>query len=400
MTSLLLAADGHYYRDANGNVFVDAVFNYDFYSRYLEVFDEVIALGRITRVKSAPVGKKRADGPNVKFIDLMPGHGVKGLLKSGLSNKKVIKAAVHSADCVIARVSGVVGNMTAAECRRQRKPYSIEVVVDPWEYFAPGANGGLAAPVVRRLWTAQLKKDCKTAIGTSYVTKEYLQKLYPCRAIQGDSGTFTSHYSSVDLPEESFREPKHWTKKIEKLEIVHVANSFQGNGKGHLTLFQACKILSDKGIPFHLTCVGDGPSMNDYEKIVFELGIADDVTFTGRLSDGKTVRQIVHKADIFVFPTRAEGLPRVLLESMAEGTPCLSTPVCGIPEILPKECLFEPNDAEGFAAKLVELKDDPSALTLLSKNGLITAKEYSKSILQKRRNNFYLKVKESGRTLE
>lgn len=393
MARLLLAADGHYYRDSNDDVYVDAVYNYSFYERYLSVFDEVVALGRMTHVDRAPKGKRLASGLGVTFVDLKPGHGVLGFVKTGAVNRRIVREAVHGAECVIARVSGMVGNMVATECRRQGRPYSIEVVVDPWEYFAPGANGGKVAPIVRRFWSNQLRKDCETAVGVSYVTEKYLQERYPCRAMRGETSCFTSHYSSVDLADDSFGKPKAWGD-IEVLRLVHVANNFQGNGKGHLTLFEIGGLLKKRGVPFILTCVGDGPSMGAFKDRVAELGIADCVIFTGRLADGVAVREVVHKADLFVFPTRAEGLPRVLLEAMAEGVPCLSTPVCGIPEILPKECLFAPDDAEGFAAKIAELKANPSELERLSVRGIETAKGYASSVLQRRREEFYSNVRD------
>ena len=401
MTRLLLAADGHYYRDAVRDVYVDSVFNYDFYSRYLDTFDEVVALGRMMRVGVAPEGKRRADGTGVTFVDLVPGHGISGFIKTVTMNRGIVRDAVYYAECVIARVPGVIGNMVTSECRRQGRPYSIEVVVDPWEYFAPGVNGGNGAPVVRRLWSSQLRKDCEAAVGVSYVTERYLQHHYPCRAMRGEAGCFTSNYSSVDLPDDSFAEPKEWNE-ISSIKLVHVANSFNGNGKGHLTLFEACRLLSQGGVPFSLTCVGDGPSRVDFENRVSKFGLSGCVTFTGRLADGAAVREVVRGADLFVFPTCAEGLPRVLLEAMAEGVPCLSTPVCGIPEILPSECLFSPDDAEGFAARIAELRENPEELGRLSVDALKTAHRYAHSILQRRRREFYASVRDgfrSGRAL-
>ena len=394
MAGLLLAADGHYYRDAKGNVYSDAVFNYDFYRRYLDVFDEVLAFGRMTYVDQAPQGKRRADGIGVSFVDLLAGSGVSGLLKTGFANRRAIYNAVGEAGCVIARVPGVVGNMVAVECRNQGIPYSIEVVVDPWEYFAPKANGGVISPVVRRLWSRELKKDCLSAVGVSYVTESYLQERYPCSAMRGVEGCFTSHYSSVDLPDGSFGKPKQWDK-VDVLKIAHVANTFNGDGKGHDTLFRTAKLLKDKCVPFELICIGDGPSMPEFKRSVANLDIAGHVTFPGRLADGNAVRAAIRNADVFVFPTKAEGLPRVLLEAMAEGIPCLSTPVCGIPEILSAECLFAPDDAAGFAGMLVELKDTPQELTRLSARGLETARRYASSVLQRRRGEFYACVRDS-----
>lgn len=391
MTTVLVAADGHYYRDASGAVYVDSVFDYNFYRRYLVAFDMVYALGRMTSVDEAPAGKRRADGPGVEFLDLEPGQGLKGYLRTGSENEKRVKGFVRKADCVIARIPGVVANMAVSACRAVGKAYSAEVVVDPWEYFAPETRGGLVNGAVRRVWTSGLKRSCREAVGVSYVTEHYLQERYPCAAMEGSEGSFTSHYSSVELPDDSFAEPRRHVKK-HTLTLAHAANSFSGNSKGHYTLFDALEILVAQGYDVRAICVGDGPSLPDYRAYVEKAGLADRVEFTGRLSSGEEVRKRIAQADVFVFPTRAEGLPRVLLEAMAEGMPCLSTPVCGIPEILPEECLFAPDDAEGFAGGVAGFAEEPQLMDRASERNLAVAREYSQSKLGERRKAFYRQV--------
>ena len=54
------------------------------------------------------------------------------------------------------------------------------------------------------------------------------------------------------------------------------------------------------------------------------------------------------KNDVFIFPSKSEGLPRAVIEAMAVGLPCLSTPVGGIPELIDEEYLFDPLDEMGF----------------------------------------------------
>ena len=51
---LLVVADGHYYIDKQKNVYVESVFDYSFYARYLSVFDSVYAIVRAEHVDSTP----------------------------------------------------------------------------------------------------------------------------------------------------------------------------------------------------------------------------------------------------------------------------------------------------------------------------------------------------------
>ena len=70
---------------------------------------------------------------------------------------------------------------------------------------------------------------------------------------------------------------------------------------------------------------------------------------------------------------------------MAEGLPCLSTPVCGIPEILDKSCLFDFNDVNGFTNKIINYIDNPNLLTQESVSNVSKALEFESNVLSKRR---------------
>ena len=78
---------------------------------------------------------------------------------------------------------------------------------------------------------------------------------------------------------------------------------------------------------------------------------------------------------------------------MAVGLPCVSTPVGGIPELLPKELMIEPDDYKKFAETIANLINNPSKLEELSKNNIEIAKQYMDERLTKKRNDFYNKLK-------
>ncbi|MDP2233385.1 MAG: glycosyltransferase, partial [Actinomycetota bacterium] len=110
--------------------------------------------------------------------------------------------------------------------------------------------------------------------------------------------------------------------------------------KGVDVLAEAFFALLDQGLADRLVLVGDGPLAKDIAARVDANAVSfehadptDRVTLTGRLHQRDLARWMA-AADVFVLPSRAEGLGLVLLEAMACGTPCVGSDVGGIPEVL------------------------------------------------------------------
>jgi glycosyltransferase involved in cell wall biosynthesis len=132
--------------------------------------------------------------------------------------------------------------------------------------------------------------------------------------------------------------------------------------KGQVLLVQACARLRDAGVRFDLTIVGSGPDRERVERAVAEAGLQDRITLTGALNQNE-VRDRLARADVFVLPSLAEGIPVVLMEAMASGVPCVTTPVNGIPELVEHGrtgLLARPGDVESLAAELGRLIADPA----------------------------------------
>lgn len=126
--------------------------------------------------------------------------------------------------------------------------------------------------------------------------------------------------------------------------------------KGIDILIQALSILKDRNL---LTVIaGGGPQGESLLELAYRSGLKDKVRFLGPLADSEIPR-LMNAADLFVLPSRSEGYPVVLLESLACGIPALATRVGGVHEILCDEKLgiiVPPEDpirlAEGIEAAL------------------------------------------------
>jgi colanic acid/amylovoran biosynthesis glycosyltransferase len=141
--------------------------------------------------------------------------------------------------------------------------------------------------------------------------------------------------------------------------------------KGQLLLIQACAELRRLDLDFHLTLVGDGPDLARLQEAVRRYGLQEQVRFTGPLNQFQVREELGH-ADAFVLPSLAEGIPVVLMEAMASGLPCVSSPVMGIPELLVHErsgLLAAPGDVMALTAQLQRLIEDAGLRGRLAAEG-------------------------------
>ncbi|HND52412.1 MAG TPA: glycosyltransferase, partial [Pirellulaceae bacterium] len=102
--------------------------------------------------------------------------------------------------------------------------------------------------------------------------------------------------------------------------------------KGLDILLAACSQLKERVPDFQLLLVGDGPLRASLEAEVRQRGLTDHVRFIGSV-DHDRLGPWFRAADLTVLPSRSEGIPNVLLESLACGTPFVASAVGGVPEI-------------------------------------------------------------------
>ena len=147
---------------------------------------------------------------------------------------------------------------------------------------------------------------------------------------------------------------------------------FAGNlvhGKGVDVLIEGFGEALRQGSVDRLVVVGEGPLAEQLRNQASGIknprarsGSQQSVEFTGRLPQRDLARWMA-AADVFVLPSRNEGLGLALLESQASGTPCVATRVGGIPEALDRQCgvLVEPGDpielADAISTVLASGKD-------------------------------------------
>jgi glycosyltransferase involved in cell wall biosynthesis len=125
-------------------------------------------------------------------------------------------------------------------------------------------------------------------------------------------------------------------------------------------LIDACTIMRCKGRKFSLVMAGDGPLRSTLERQVSAAGLVDSIHFLGAQSPG-ALGDWYRAADATVISSDSEGLPNVLRESLACGTPFVATDVGSIAEIAEERfsVLSPAGDSEALANSIAAVLDGP-----------------------------------------
>jgi len=158
--------------------------------------------------------------------------------------------------------------------------------------------------------------------------------------------------------------------------------------KGFGELVDACAVLAQRGCRFRCEIAGSGELEDELRARIERLGVSDRVRLLGPRTQDE-IRALMRRAAVVAAPCvvaadgNRDGLPTVLLEAMALGTPCVSTPVTGIPELVRdgETGLIAPErDPEALATAIERLLEDVPLRVRLAENARdLVARDYDAS---------------------
>jgi glycosyltransferase involved in cell wall biosynthesis len=147
--------------------------------------------------------------------------------------------------------------------------------------------------------------------------------------------------------------------------------------KNHALAIQALAEVDD----VTLVIVGEGPLRDELEDEARRAGVYDRVVFAGLRPDA---RALIGAADAVVVSSRSEGLPMVVLEALAAGTPVVATAVRGVREILEDEqnaLLIPPGDPVRLANAIQRVVSDERLAGRLADTGRRLAGEHTEETM-------------------
>ncbi len=150
-----------------------------------------------------------------------------------------------------------------------------------------------------------------------------------------------------------------------------------------------------------LLVTGEGPAQVSLQQQVKALGLANNVRFMGYLDRQGELEDCYSAADLFIFASSTETQGLVLLESMALGTPVVSTAVMGTSEVLVdgKGCHVAKEELTDFTSKVVNLLNDQEMRNQLTISAKDYAAQWSATVMAKKMENMYSMVATEWSTL-
>lgn len=382
MSSLsCLYVHDHTFKKMGNDHYSEGKITDEVFYRYVTCADNLAVYSRMKHIQDAQ-SLTKITGKNIKFSP------VKGQSFSAVFSKHLVlnfnlaKKEIIKSDFLVVRLPSFLGLFVLLLNIFFRKKYFIELVGDPKEALITSkVNVNIAFKIFVNIFALLNSFFIKRASGVIYVTESALQARYPTSSLQ-------TYASNVELNVENLIFPinKYYKNKTLKIGLI---GSFNNSYKGIDDAIQSVKFLKDKEIYVYLHILGSGKLKKEYLDLAKAMQIEDQIIFDGILSGGKAVNQWLDSLDLYIQPSRTEGLPRSLIEAMARGLPAIATNVGGVPELLSSNFLIEPNSPKKLARKIEEFIQSEQLCYEQGNINYNKAKHYDSRVLKKRRERFW-----------
>ena len=255
--NILVTSESHFI-DVGGTMYANNIAP-EFFQRYLDVWDEVILLARVSQAERPPPGVLPIDFRGVRLAALPDFRGSVQYLKHLRTARRIAREALHDVDGVLFRMAGVIGSTVWPLLRTNNRPFGIEICGDPGT--TRGSLRHPLRPLLHWYYTRDMRQICQAAAATAYVTSAMYQRRYPPA-----NGTFTTNYSSIELrSSQVVSKPRDFTLADRPQRLICVG-TFSIMYKGQDVLLHALALLLKSGCNATITFVGDGryrpPSSN------------------------------------------------------------------------------------------------------------------------------------------
>jgi len=199
-------------------------------------------------------------------------------------------------------------------------------------------------------------------------------------------GINTTDYQNIDIDKEELR----FNLSLRNDDIVLISMGDLIKRKNYEISIKAIAEANNTRLQY-LIC-GRGPKLEELKKLAQDLNVEKQIHFLGFRSDIKELLQI---ADIFLFTTFQEGMPRSMMEAMSSGLPCIASKIRGNVDLIEDGkggFLMDVSDVQGFANAICILAGNKKLRDEFRNSNLNTIKNFDIKNVKKVINDIYKEV--------
>lgn len=380
---VMFVHDGPIYHDTISDSFLGLHYNDQLVERYRYLGDKVTFLMRVKPVDPQEAsGYSRITATDFGVIEIPNFKSIRSFFKNKPIAKSIIHEAVANHDIIVCRLPSSAGAIAYNEAIRQQKPVLVEVVACVFDALWNYDWRGKLLAHQRYYYYKRLMRKVSFAI---YVTEDFLQSRYPTNGISASCSDVELQPQNEDMLQ--LRLTKIRNRQPAEPLVLGTIAALDVPYKGQVDVIKALGLLKKKGIFFKYKLVGQG-NLLAIQKAIKLHDVEDLVQIIGPVPHGD-VFSFLQNIDLYIQPSKQEGLPRVIVEAMSTACPCLGSHVGGIPELIDSEALFKPGNVDEIVSKLEAI--NPKWLQEQAESNFMMAKRYDTTLLDAKREAFYEK---------
>lgn len=362
----------------------------------MRVLEPYLALGDVTivaRVEQDGIidSSLSLQHAQVSVLALPPYRGLSGLARALPQIVRQISNIPRADSVVVARMPETVSMAIALRALLGRIKLLTLVVANTYDLIP---TNSLPNRIIRSSTGSLVALVVKRSSAVVYVTQEWLQTWFPA-----GQGVPTLSRSSVIVDE--VLSPR--ARKVSPEEGLTLISTGQmtTSGKGLDVVIEALAMVRSGGWDARAVLLGDGNLRSELEAKAVDRGVADYVSFKGHIASRSEVLSYFDSADIYVSASRAEGLPRAVVEAMSRGLPVVTTDAGGSSELVDRELVVDIDDTLGVVQKIEMLAKSQEYYAEASADNVAMAHKIMTSVAPSRYVVFLrslLASREKGRT--
>lgn len=315
--------------------------------------------------------------PSLRVVPTAPFEGIAGYVRRApalvAANLAPLTRSIRRADLLWLKLPASNGPLAAA--------IAVAAGVPRFAYLA--GSVARVAGAQRRSGPAGLAARLGGLVydGASELIALSGERLVVGQGIERGEGVVTSIVAAAELARLEPGAP--WPREPGRLRLAWSGRIAAGKGLDELVEALGALVADEAagGPRVELVLIGSGPAEAALRRRAEAAAVAERIEWAGYLAERAAYRARLAAADLFVFPSVAEGFPKAVLEAMAAGLPVVAArsgavePVLGDGE---RGILLPEGDAAALAAAVRRLAADPSSADRLRRAGLAFAAEHTR----------------------